>query len=108
VKGLRFANVQLRTSSPDLRHAMVLENVETVAIDGLDAGFSPGAAPMLKLVQARGALIRGCQPRAEGGTFVQVLGDSTRSVVLTGNDLDGVERRLEIGCGVPRRSVSIR
>ena len=40
VNGLRFANVRLRTSKPDLRHAMVLDDVEDLAIDGLDAGFS--------------------------------------------------------------------
>jgi hypothetical protein len=107
-RGLRFANVQLRTSSPDLRHAMVLDDVETVSIDGLDAGFSPGAAPMLKMVQVRGALIRGCQPRAEGGTFLQVSGDATRNVALTGNDFESAGRPVDAGREVPERAVSVR
>jgi polygalacturonase len=55
INGLRFSNVRLRTAKPDLRHAMVLDDVEDLAIDGLDAGFSAGAAPMPSLVQARGA-----------------------------------------------------
>jgi hypothetical protein len=49
VKGLKFTNVQLQTTSPDLRHAMVFEDAQDVSIDGLDSGFWPGAAATLRL-----------------------------------------------------------
>ena len=108
VNGLRFANVQLRTSKPDLRHAMVLDDVEDLAIDGLDAGLSPGAAPLLSLVQTRGAMIRGCQPRAKGGTFLKLAGDATHHVTLIANDLAGVGQPTEIGSDVPAGALSLK
>jgi hypothetical protein len=87
VKGLRFSNVQLRTAGADLRHAMAFDDVEGLAIDGLDATFWPGGAAMLSLTQTRDALIRGCQPRAKDGTFLKIAGDRSRNIALMANDL---------------------
>jgi hypothetical protein len=36
VNGLRFSNVRLRTSNPDMRRALVFEDVKELAVDGLD------------------------------------------------------------------------
>jgi hypothetical protein len=108
VKGLRFTNVRLRTTSPDLRHALVLDDTEDVAIAQLDADYSAGAAPALKLVQTRNALISGCQSRAKGGTFLQVAGASTAAVALVGNDLTVAAKATLIGREVPRKAISMR
>ena len=90
VKGLRFSNVQLRTTAADLRHAMAFDDVEDLAIDGFDATFWPGSAAMLNLVQTQCALIRGCRPRAKDGTFLKVAGDRSRDITLIANDLSSV------------------
>jgi polygalacturonase len=37
VKGLKLANVQLQTARPDLRQALVCDDVEGLVVDGLDA-----------------------------------------------------------------------
>jgi polygalacturonase len=108
VKGLRFSNVRLRTKSPDLRHALVLEDSADVAIDQLDADHSHGAAPTLRLLQTRNALISGCQWRAKGGTFLQVTGATTRAVALIGNDLTGASEPTAIGEEVPERAVTVK
>jgi len=100
IRGLRFSNVQLRTTAPDLRHAMVFDDVQDLALDGLDAAFRPGAAPMLKLMQTQRALIRGCRPRAKDGTFLQVVGDRSREISLIGNDLSAVTTPVEAAPGV--------
>ena len=42
VKGLQFSNVQLHSAAADQRHAMVFDDVESLAIDGLNVEFSPG------------------------------------------------------------------
>jgi len=47
VKGLRFTNVKLRTETPDLRHAMVFEDVERLAIKDFDAVRWPGGAELI-------------------------------------------------------------
>ena len=108
VNGLRFSDIQLRTAAPDLRHAMVFDDVEKLSINGLDAAFSPGGAPMLSLIQVRDALIRGCQPRAKDGVFLKLAGDHSSNVVLLGNDLGGVAKPAELAPEAPKDGLSIR
>jgi hypothetical protein len=108
VSGLRFSNVRLRTSTPDLRHALVLDDVEQLAIDGLDAGFSTGAAPVLGMMQTRDAIIRGCQPHAPGVTFLKLAGADSRNIVLIANDLTGVGQPTEIAPNVPTGTLSLK
>jgi len=108
VKGLRFSNVQLRTSTRDLRHAIVLDDVTNVMVDGLDAQFWPGGAPMMSLVQSRDVLIRGCQWHDKKATFLQVIGDSTSRVALVANHFDGVTQPVTISSDVPKGAVSIK
>jgi hypothetical protein len=103
--GVRFSNVRVRASLPDLRHAMVFDDAEGVAIDGLDAGISPGAVPAMKLVQARDVIISGCQPHGKDATFLQITGRDTRSVALTGNDFGGVLQGVTMGPEVPKGAV---
>lgn len=108
VRGLRFSNVQLRTAAPDLRHAMVFDDVENLAVDGLDAATCSGGAPVLGLVQCRDALIRGCRPRAKDGTFLRVAGDRSGGVALVGNDLGGVASVTEVSGDVPKDAVTVK
>ena len=96
VKGLRFSNIQLRTTDADQRHAMVFDDVENLAVDGFDASFWPGGAAMLSLVQVRDAFIRGCQPRAKDGVFLKLAGDKSRNIALTANDLGGAGKATDV------------
>ena len=96
MKGLRFSNIQLRTTDADQRHAMVFDDVENLAVDGFDASFWPGGAAMLSLVQVRDAFIRGCQPRAKDGVFLKLAGDKSRNIALTANDLGGAGKATDV------------
>ena len=85
-----------------------LDDVADLAVDGLDAGFSPGAAAMLSLNQTRGAIIRGCQPHAKDGNFLKLTGAATRQVALIANDLTDVGSPSEIGPEVPAGALSVK
>lgn len=62
VKDLKFQNVRLHTTTPDRRHAVVLDDVQDAVIDSLDAPFAEGAADILKLHDASGVVIRNGHP----------------------------------------------
>ena len=100
VRDLKFENVELRAAAADLRHAMVFDDAEEVMIDGLDAGFSPGAAAMIRLTQVRGVEIRGSGPKMATETFLRLEGDATGGVVLEENDLGRVGQLVELAPGV--------
>jgi polygalacturonase len=108
VVGLRFSNVQLRTSAPDLRHAMVFDDVADLAIDGLDAASSPEGPPVLRLTDTRGAIIRGCQHRAKTGCFLKIAGENSRDIALVGNDLAGADDAIEVASDVPRDALRVK
>lgn len=101
VKGLKLSNVHLRTAKADLRHAVVFDDAENVAIDGLDAMFSPDAAAMVRLTQTRSALVRGSRPDAPGGVFLRLEGAATRGIALVANDLRGAGKPFESAPDVP-------
>lgn len=107
-RGISFANVQLRTAEREERHAMLFDDVEKLSLDAFDATYAHGGASMLRLCNVRDVLIRGCQPRAPVGTFLQLSGRSSRRVHLLANDLSAVGRRVELARDVPARTVSIR
>ena len=101
VAGLKMSNVQLRFAAADLRPAVVCDDVQRVAIDGLDAACSPDGTPVLRLAQVRGALIRGCAPADPIETFLQLEGAQSRDVFLTGNDLRRAKQAVRRSPEVP-------
>lgn len=102
VRGLRFSNVGLRAAAPDLRHAMAFDDAENIAVDGLDATSWPDGAPAVSLIQARGALIRGCQPRAGAGVFLKVAGADSHDIALVGSGLGAVGEIADVAPEVPK------
>jgi len=101
VRGLRFANLQLRTTEKDLRHAIVLDDAAGVEIDGLDAGFSPGAAALLRLTNAQVVTLSRYSPKQPVDTLFRLEGKATRDIRLTKSDLTGVRRLVDASPDVP-------
>lgn len=108
VRGLRFRNLRLGIDKPDLRHAMVFDDVQDMEIDGLAAPFSPGAAAMIRMVQVRRAVLRGCSPLSAVDTLLQLEGDATRAIVLEKNDLSRVRRLAAVSAEVPEGALSAK
>ena len=74
---LRLDNVRVYTTEPDLRHAIVLDDVEAVVVDSLDAAFAPDAAPMRKMANARQVAVRNCCPPEGTDVFLDLQGAQT-------------------------------
>ena len=101
VRGLKFLGLELDTEAADLRHAMVFDDVEDLAIDGLAARFWPGAAPMLRMTGVRRAAIRAVTPKSAVDTLLQIEGETTERITLTKSDLSKVDRPTTISPEVP-------
>ena len=105
-QGLVFRNVELRTGRPDLRHAMVFDDVKGLEIDGLDADCAKGAAAVLRLVQVDGAVIRRSKAPATANPFLLLEGDKTRQIVLGQNDLGAAAKAVGFGSGASKQAIS--
>ena len=107
VDSLTLANVRLRTTKADLRHALVCDDVRNVNIAGLDARFSPGAEAIINLKQVQDAIIRGCQPATAVDAFLKLEGDKCRNVTVLGNGLARVKNVVAVGPNVPKETLSV-
>lgn len=106
VTGLALRNVRFETRSPDLRHAMMFDDVQRLSIEAFGAGWAPGSAALIRMVQVEQAVIRACKSPAGADPFLLVEGDRTRQVVLEKNDLSAAAKPVSIGPDVSPQAVS--
>jgi hypothetical protein len=106
VEGLVFRNVTLRTRRPDLRHAMVFDDVKRLTIEALDADFATEAAAAIRLAQVEGAAIRRCKAPAAADPFLLLEGDRTRQIAIEQNELGPAAKAVVFGRGASRQALS--
>lgn len=72
VKGLSLSGIDVRTTTPDLRHAVVCDDAQDPVLDELSVRPSAGAAAVVRMQQVCGALVRGCRLRSPAETFLSL------------------------------------
>jgi hypothetical protein len=104
--GLTLRHVQLHTRQPDLRHAVVCDDVKQLEIDSVGSGYIEGAAAPLRLMDVDGAIIRRCTAPLAADPFLLLEGKRTRHIVLQQNDTDKAAKAVEFGAGAPEQALS--
>jgi len=105
VEGLALRNVRLRARRPDLRHAVLADDVKRLKIEALEADCAKDAAAVLRFVEVDGAEIRRCKAPAAANPFLLLEGSRTRQVVLEQNDLSGAAKQVDFGGGASAQAV---
>lgn len=105
VKGLRFHNLQLETSSPDYRHAIVFDDVNDAVIDSLDVPFAAGAAGMIRCTNSQNICIRNCRPPKGTKLFLDLYGPQTEDILLMTNDFNGIDQIFRSSADVPKSAL---
>jgi polygalacturonase len=100
-RGLTFTRLELHTEKPDLRHALVFDDVRDVAIDGLDAAFSTGAAPLIRMAQVQQATIEACSPKTKVDTLLRLEGETTGGIVVKQCEIGNVRKTVSLSREVP-------
>jgi len=105
VRGLRFHNLRLETSTPDCRHAIVFDDVNDAVIDSLDAPFAAGAAGIIRCSDSRNIFIRNCRPPKNTELFLDLYGSKTEDILLVSNDLSGIDQVSRSAADVPKSAL---
>ena len=100
VKGLKFHNLRLETSSADYRHAVVFDDVSDAVLDSLEAPFAAGAAGMVQCTNSQNISIRNCQPASSTELFLDVRGPRSKNILLLSNDFSGVKKVSHLAADV--------
>ncbi|MGZ3431061.1 MAG: glycoside hydrolase family 28 protein [Isosphaeraceae bacterium] len=98
VKGLTFEDVTVDVAAPDLRPAVVGEDVEDLELSGFRAAGG-GAQALMCLRDARQVYVHGCRPLNDVPVFLSVEGAGSREILLQANDLRRVGQTWALADG---------
>ncbi|MCP4261846.1 MAG: glycoside hydrolase family 28 protein [Planctomycetes bacterium] len=107
VKGLKFHKIRFETSSPDYRHAIVLDDVDEAVVDSLDAPFAPKAAGMIRCTNSRNVNIHNCQPSDPTELFLDLDGSLTNNILLLSNNFSYVNEIASSSDDVPESALTL-
>ncbi len=106
VSGLRLRDLVIGGAAEEMRPALVCDDVRNLDISGLRTTATSSSQPVVKLIQTSGAWLRNCAAPEGSALFLEAQGDRTGGVLLTGCDLRGAKKAVELGPGVPPEAVS--
>jgi hypothetical protein len=108
VKGLTLHNVRFEVANPDLRPAVVLDNVHDAAITGLSVQGNPAAESVLRFTGVQDALVAAPRVLTPAAAFLQLEGDKNTGIIVDGGDLSKATAPLAYRDGATDRSVKLR
>jgi polygalacturonase len=96
-KDVAFHNVRIDTEEGS---ALTARDMEGLEIDGFRTGAPHLDVPVIGLSQVRDVMVRGSYAARGTGTFVDLNGDNTRNVILSGNDLHYAKQPVNAANGL--------
>jgi len=84
VHGLTLHNVRFELTNPDLRPALVFENVEDAGVNGLNAHGNSKAEALLRFTDARDVLLTACRVLTPAAVFLHTEGAASRGITIDG------------------------
>lgn len=91
VKGLTLQNVRLTYREPDLRPALVLDNVSDASVQGLNIQGHPDATA-LRFINSRDILCTATRLLSAANSFLQVEGNQSANIIIAGGDHHKAQR----------------
>jgi len=107
VKGLTFENITLDTTAPDLRPALVGEDVEDLELSNFRAS-GQGSETLLRLRDARQVYLHGCRPLDAVPVFLRVEGDGSTGLLLQANDLRQAAQGYILAEGASDEAITVK
>jgi len=108
VKGLTLHNVRFTVSTPDLRPAVVLEDVQDVAVHALSVQGNPEAESVLRFRNVTDVLVSAPRVLSQSPVFLQLEGSGNANVILDGGDLTKTARTVVVRDGASASLVKVR
>jgi len=89
VSGISLTNVHFACEQPDLRPALVCEDVEQLDLNAVQMQAHPQAEACIRFQQVQHAFIHGCRMQGESRVFLRLEGAQSTDVSLLDNSLNG-------------------
>jgi hypothetical protein len=108
VRNLTLHNVRLGVTNPDLRPAVVLENVEDAAFTTLAVQGNPQSQSALRVINGREIVLSSPRLLTPASAFIQIEGDKSEKISIDGGDISKADRPLAFAAGATEKSVKLR
>lgn len=93
-KDIHLRSVRVDT---DEGPAVLAERAEGLSLSEVTTSSPHAAVPVIDLLDAKGAFVRGCMAPAGADPFIRIRGAASQSVAIEGNYLLGVKAAVSIG-----------
>jgi hypothetical protein len=107
VKGLTLNNIRFEVASPDLRPAIVFDNVQDAVINSLSAQGNPSAESLIRFTATKDALLTACRATTPAAVFLQIEGTANKNIIVDGGDLSKVASPVAFRNGANKNSVKL-
>jgi len=108
VRELSLNNVRLEVNAPDLRPAVVFENVQDAAIHALSADADPKAEAVCRITGGREILLSGSRVMRSAAAFVKVIGPENERITIDGGDISKAAKPVVFADGANPKVVKVR
>jgi hypothetical protein len=108
VRGLSLNNVRFETTKPDLRPALVLDNVSDAGIHALTAAVNSKAESLLRFTKTREVLVSAARVLNETTVFLKLIGSENADVTIDGGDLSKAAKVVTFAGGATAKAVKVR
>jgi polygalacturonase len=107
VRGLSLNNVRFEVNTPDLRPAMVFENVSDAGVHAMSAEANPKADSLLRFRNVREVLLSACRVLTAGAAFLHLVGPDNANIRIDGGDISKAAKPLVLSRGATAKAVKL-
>lgn len=107
-RGLTLQNVRLQVSTPEMRPAIIFDQVEDVAVNGLSVQANPAAESALRCINSKQILLTASRLLSPAAVFLQLEGAGNADIKIDGGDLTKAVKVLAYKNGATEKAVRLR
>jgi hypothetical protein len=107
VRGLSLNNVRFEVQTPDLRPALVFENVSDAAVSALSAESDAKAESLLRFTNVREILLSACRMLTAGASFLHLSGPDNANIRIEGGDISKAAKPVTFSGGATVKAVKV-
>jgi polygalacturonase len=108
VRNLTLHNVRLQVKNPDLRPAVVFDNVEDASLTTVSVQGNPHSESAIRVINSKEIVLSSPRLLTPASSFMQVEGDKSQNITIDGGDISKAARPLAFAAGATEKSVKLR
>ena len=108
VKNLILHNVSLTMAKADMRPALIFDNVQDAAINGLNIDGQEQAESACRFINSGDVLMTAARLKSPAKIFLAVEGDKSKAIKIDGGDISKAVTSVSFNAGASKQSVKLR